>query len=117
MQLIGVERTLLATNKSGSLTVILVVAVQPLVSVTYTYCVPAETGEVSVPPEGAVPPVAETVTVAVPPLQLIGVERTLLATNKSGSLTVILVVAVQPLVSVSVTYLVLAENREVSVSA
>ena len=46
-------------------------------------------------------PVADTVTVADPPLQRIAVEEDD-ATNAAGSVTVIVVVAVQPLKSVTV---------------
>ena len=49
-----------------------------------------------------VPPEAETVTVAVPPLQAIGVVRTEAATTAEGSVTTIEVVEVHPLASVTV---------------
>ncbi len=54
-----------------------------------------------VPEYGAVPPVAETVTVDNPPLQAIGVDDEL-ATSAEGSVTVIVVEFVHPLASVTV---------------
>ncbi len=54
-----------------------------------------------VPEYGAVPPVAETVTVDVPPLHAIAVAEDE-ATNAVGSVTVIVVEFVQPLASVTV---------------
>ena len=57
--------------------------------------------KVPVPVYGAVPPVAVTVTVVVPPLQSIvpALDETV---NCVGSLTLPVVVAVQPLASVTV---------------
>ena len=49
-----------------------------------------------------VPPVAETVTTAVPPLQAIGVVSTELATTAAGCETIIVVVEVHPFASVTV---------------
>ena len=54
------------------------------------------------PVYGAVPPPAVTVTVVVPPLQLI-VPELLLATNTAGSVIDTDPTAVQPLLSVTVT--------------
>ena len=56
---------------------------------------------VPVPEYGAVPPVAETVTEVVPPLQVI-VPADAEATNAAGSVTVTEVVAEHPLASVTV---------------
>ena len=52
----------------------LVVAVHPLASVTVYECVPALTVNVPVPVYEPVPPTADTVTVAVPPLHKILVD-------------------------------------------
>ncbi len=54
-----------------------------------------------VPLYGAVPPVADTVTVEVPPLQSIAVEL-LLASRTIGSVMVMVVVVEQPFASVTV---------------
>ncbi len=62
---------------------------------------PATTLKDPVPVYGPVPPFPLTVTVAVPPLQEILVEVEL-AVRSVGSVTVMLVVAVQPLASVTV---------------
>ena len=53
------------------------------------------------PVYGAVPPVADTVTVAEPPLQRIAAAEDE-ATNVAGSVTVIVVDPVQPFASVTV---------------
>ena len=91
----------LAVNAVGCVTVMLVVAVQPFASVTVYECVPALTVKLPVPVYGPVPPFPVTLTVAVPPLHKILVEVEL-AVKAVGSDTVILVVAVQPFVSVTV---------------
>ena len=62
---------------------------------------PAVSVKSPVPLYGAVPPVAETVTVEVPPLQSIAVEL-LLASRTVGSVMVIVVVVEQPFASVTV---------------
>ena len=62
---------------------------------------PAVSVKSPVPMYGAVPPVAETVTVEVPPLQSIAVEL-LLASRTVGSLIVMVVVVEQPFASVTV---------------
>ena len=62
---------------------------------------PAVSVKSPVPLYGAVPPVAETVTVEVPPLQSIAVEL-LLASRTVGSLIVMVVVVEQPFASVTV---------------
>ena len=62
---------------------------------------PAVSVKSPVPLYGAVPPVADTVTVEVPPLQSIAVEL-LLASRTVGSLIVMVVVVEQPFASVTV---------------
>ncbi len=62
---------------------------------------PAVSVKSPVPLYGAVPPVADTVTVEVPPLQSIAVEL-LLASRTVGSVMVIVVVVEQPFASVTV---------------
>ena len=62
---------------------------------------PAVSVKSPVPLYGAVPPVAETVTVEVPPLQSIAVDE-LEADNAVGSVMVIVVVVEHPLASVTV---------------
>ena len=62
---------------------------------------PAVSVKSPVPMYGAVPPVAETVTVEVPPLQSIVVDE-LEADNAVGSVMVIVVVVEHPLASVTV---------------
>ncbi len=62
---------------------------------------PAVSVKSPVPLYGAVPPVAETVTVEVPPLQSMAVEL-LLASRTVGSLIVMVVVVEQPFASVTV---------------
>ena len=62
---------------------------------------PAVSVKSPVPLYGAVPPVAETVTVEVPPLQSIAVEL-LLASRTIGSVMVMVVVVEQPFASVTV---------------
>ncbi len=62
---------------------------------------PAVSVKSPVPLYGAVPPVAETVTVEVPPLQSIAVDE-LEADNAVGSVMVMVVVVEHPLASVIV---------------
>ena len=62
---------------------------------------PAVSVKSPVPLYGAVPPVAETVTVEVPPLQSMVVDE-LEADNAVGSVMVIVVVVEQPFASVTV---------------
>ena len=62
---------------------------------------PAVSVKSPVPLYGAVPPVAETVTVEVPPLQSMAVEL-LLASRTVGSLIVMVVVVEHPFASVTV---------------
>ena len=62
---------------------------------------PAVSVKSPVPLYGAVPPVADTVTVEVPPLQSMAVDE-LEADNAVGSVMVIVVVVEQPLASVTV---------------
>jgi len=57
--------------------------------------------KVPVPVYGAVPPVADTVTLVVPPLHAIGA-KVAVATKAAGALTVPVVTEVQPLASVTV---------------
>ena len=62
---------------------------------------PAVSVKSPVPLYGAVPPVADTVTVEVPPLQSIAVDE-LEASRTVGSVMVMVVVVEQPLASVTV---------------
>ena len=62
---------------------------------------PAVSVKSPVPLYGAVPPVADTVTVEVPPLQSMAVDE-LEADNAVGSVMVIVVVVEHPLASVTV---------------
>ena len=62
---------------------------------------PAVSVKSPVPLYGAVPPVAETVTVEVPPLQSIAVDE-LEADNAVGSVMVMVVVVEHPFASVTV---------------
>ena len=62
---------------------------------------PAVSVKSPVPLYGAVPPVADTVTVEVPPLQSMAVDE-LEADNAVGSVMVIVVVVEQPFASVTV---------------
>ena len=91
----------LAVSAVGSVTVMLVVAVHPFASVTVYECVPALTMKLPVPEYAPVPPFPVTVTVAVTPLHKMLVEDEL-AVSAVGSVTVMLVVAVHPFVSVTV---------------
>ena len=67
-------------SRGGSVIVTLVVAIQPLASVTVYVYVPAVTVNVPVPVYGPVPPAAVTVTVDEPPLHKIAVDVELAAT-------------------------------------
>src|SRR5437764_1237511 len=78
-----------------------VVAVQPLASVTVKLYVPVVLLNVPGPVYGAVPPLALTVTVELPPLPRIGVAHEL-AVSALGWVMSPVVVAVQPLASVTV---------------
>ena len=84
-----------ATNILGAVTVMVVFFEQPWESVTVYVYVPAPTVNEPVPEYGAVPPLADTVTVAVPPLHAIAVADDE-ATNKLGAVTVIVVLVEQP---------------------
>jgi hypothetical protein len=64
---IGVE-VALAVNKDGSLTVVVIESVQPLLSVIMKLNVPAGREKVPVPMYGAVPPEALIATIELPPL-------------------------------------------------
>ena len=76
-----------ATNAVGSVMVTEVTDVQPFASVTVKLYVPAVLLKVPVPVKGAVPPVADTVTVDDPPLHNIAVALEA-ATNCVGCVTV-----------------------------
>ncbi len=62
---------------------------------------PAVSVKSPVPLYGAVPPVADTVTVEVPPLQSIAVDE-LVASRTVGSVMVTVIVATQPSASITV---------------
>jgi hypothetical protein len=62
-----------ACSSEGSLTFTVVIPLQPFASVTVNVYVPAFLLKFPAPVYGAVPPLAETVTVELPPLQRIGV--------------------------------------------
>ena len=79
-----------------------VVFVIPLASVTVYEWTPALTVNVPVPVYGAVPPVAVTVTVVVPPLQAIDPEATLAERTEDGWEILILVDFVQPFTSLTI---------------
>src|SRR5204863_247324 len=89
------------TNVGGCVMSPVVVAVQLLESVTVRECVAAGTLNVPVPLYGAVPPVALTVTVDMPPWQKISVLEES-GTNVGGCVMSPVVVAVQLLESVTV---------------
>ena len=91
-----------AVNAEGSVTVTVVVALAPFASVTVYEYVPDDTVKVPVPVYGATPPLALTVTVVVPPLQLI-VPAVDVADNEVGCAMVILCVAEHPFASFSAT--------------
>ena len=93
--------TALAFNAVGSVIVTDVDVEHPFASDTVNDHVPAARVNVPVPEYGAVPPVAETVTVDVPPLQSIGVADDD-ATTAVGSVIVIVVDAEQLFASVTV---------------
>jgi hypothetical protein len=93
-----------------------VLAVQPLRSVTVYEYVPAERVNVPVPLYGAVPPDALTVTLEVPPLHRIGVLDEL-AMSAVGCVIAPVVVEVQLLASVTVYEYVPAPCANVPVPA
>jgi hypothetical protein len=88
-------------TKAGCVTFIDVFEVHPFKSVTVYECVPAKTVYVPIPEYGVVPPVAVTVTTAVPPKQEILVADEL-AVNAEGSVMVVEVDVVHPFESVTV---------------
>ena len=90
-----------AFTNAGSVTITVVLDVHPFTSVTVYACVPAETVYVPIPVYGVVPPVAVTVTTAVPPKQEILVADEL-AVNAEGSVMVVEVDVVHPFASVTV---------------
>ena len=63
---------------------------------------PADTVNVPVPVYAPVPPVADTVMIALPPLHAIELVTAELATNNVGWATLIVVVFVQPFASLTV---------------
>jgi hypothetical protein len=79
----------------------LVVEEHPFASVTVNDQVPELLVNDPVPEYGAVPPVAETVTVELPPLHAIDVAAEV-AVSADGCVIVIVLVVVQPLASVTV---------------
>src|SRR6185436_19817924 len=85
----------------GSVIVTWVVDVQPRLSVTVKVCVQTPLEKVPVPVYGSVPPVADTVTTVVPPLQAI-VPAEEDAVSTLGSVIVTWVVDIQPRLSVTV---------------
>ena len=91
----------LGTNAVGSVMSPVVVAVQLLASVTVYEYVPAGWLNVPSPVYGAVPPVALTVTIELPPLHRIAVLDES-ASTALGSVIVPVVVEVQLLASVTV---------------
>lgn len=90
-----------AVSAGGSEMVTEAVSVQLLASVTVKVCVPADFVNVPVPVYGAVPPLAVTVTVELPPLQAIA-EAPAVTPSADGSVIVTDVVAVQLFASVTV---------------
>src|SRR5437764_652762 len=90
-----------AVRPDGWVTSPVVVAVQPWASVTVKLYVPAGLLNVPVPVYGAVPPLALTVTVELPPLARMGVADEA-AVSADGWVMSPVVVAVQPLASVTV---------------
>jgi hypothetical protein len=113
LQAIGVKVDA-TVSAGGSVMVSCASALQPFASVTVNVYVPAAFVKVPVPVYGADPPVAETVTVEVPPLQAIGVALAV-TTIGGGPVTVTDVVAVQPFASVTVKLCVPAGTRKVPV--
>jgi hypothetical protein len=85
-----------AISSPGAVIVMEVVVVQLLASVTVKECVPAPRLNAPVPEYGAVPPVAATVTVALPLLHSTGVALAV-ALSDEGSVRVIEVDAEQAL--------------------
>jgi hypothetical protein len=92
-----VERVMLQAE--AQFTVTCVVAVHPLASVTVKIYVPAVLAKVPVPVYGAVPPLADTVTVDVPATHADAEDD---ATSGVGCVIVADVVAVHPFASVTV---------------
>ncbi len=90
-----------AVSTAGWVMSPVVVAAQPLASVTVKLYVPAVLLNVPVPVCGAVPPLALTVTVELPPLHRIGVADDL-AVSAEGCVLLSVVEAVAPLASVTV---------------
>jgi hypothetical protein len=87
----------------GSVMVEVVVDEHPFASVIIYDCVPALWENEPIPAYGAVPPVALTETVAVPPAHKIGAITEALPTRTAGSVTVKFCVVMHPLASVTVT--------------
>jgi hypothetical protein len=102
LQLMGVVTLAEALSDAGWFTVTLALLLQPFASVMVKEYVPAARVKVPVPVYGAVPPAAETVTVALPPLQLMGVVTEAVAINPVGSDKVAVALAVHPFASVMV---------------
>ncbi len=102
LQLMGVVTLAEALSEAGWFTVTLAVLLQPFASVMVKEYVPAARVKEPVPVYGAVPPAAETVTVALPPLQLMGVVTLAEALSDAGWFTVTLAVLLQPFASVMV---------------
>jgi hypothetical protein len=90
-----------AFTNAGSVTITVVLDVHPFTSVTVYECVPAETVYVPIPVYGVVPPVAVTVTTAVPPKQEILVADEL-AVNAEGSVMVVEVTVIHRFASYTV---------------
>ena len=90
-----------AFTNAGSVTITVVLDVHPFASETVYEYVPADTVYVPIPVYGVVPPVADTVTTAVPPKQEILVADEL-AVSAEGSVMVVEVVVVHPFASVTV---------------
>ena len=88
-----------ATSGKGSRIKILVVELHPLLSVIVKRLFPASTDKFPVPIYGAVPPIAETLTTAVPPLQSIGVISTTEAFTADGAVIITFALAEQLLAS------------------
>lgn len=103
-----------ADRPLGEVIVTEVEAVQPFASVTMKVYVPAERLKVPVPVYGAVPPVAETVTVDVPLPQEIAVAEAL-ALRAAGCVSVTEVEPVHPFASVTVNVYVPAERLKLPV--
>ena len=89
-------------NAVGSPTVTDSALITPFASVTLYVYVPADTVNVPVPVYGAVPPVAETTNVVLPPLQAIVPAVAVALNNDEGCVIVIVPDFVQPLASFTV---------------